>query len=127
NPGSDVDVMFLHPDSASKISKSVVQTVERVLYLLWDIGFKVGHSTRSVREAIAQANGEMVTKTAMLEARHLTGDAHLFRRFRSQFRKQCVQGHEKDYIAARMRDQTARHEKFANHIYLQEPDVKRGC
>jgi len=127
NPGSDVDVMFLHPDSAAEISKSVAQTVERVLYFLWDIGFKVGHSTRSVREAIKQANDEMLTKTALLEARHLTGDERLFRRFRAQFRKHCVAGHEKDYIAARMQDQTRRHEKFANHIYLQEPDVKRGC
>src|SRR5205814_7441754 len=105
----------------------VAQIVERVLYFLWDIGFKVGHATRSVREAVTQANSEMVTKTAMLEARHLIGDARLFRRFRAQFRKHCVQGHEKDYIAARMEDQTRRHAKFGNHIYLQEPDVKRGC
>ena len=127
NPGSDVDVMFLHPHTGDEVPKSVAQTVEQVLYFLWDIGFKVGHSTRSVREAVAQANGEMLTKTAMLEARHLTGDAELFQRFRAQFRKHCVQGHEKEYIAARMEDQARRHEKFANNVYLQEPNVKRGC
>ena len=96
--------------------------------MLWDIGFKVGHSTRSVREAIAQANGEMLTKTAMLEARLPRPATRNFtRRFRAQFRKQCVQGHEKEYIAARMEDQAQRHEKFANNVYLQEPNVKRGC
>ena len=94
----------------------MAKIIEQVLYLLWDAGFKVGHSTRSVREAIAQANGEMLTKTAMLEARHLTGDAELYRRFRAQFRRHCVQGHEKDYIAARMQDQTERHRKFLNSI-----------
>ena len=127
NPGSDVDVMFLHPHLGQEVPDSLKETVEQVLYFLWDIGFKVGHSTRSVREAVAQANGEMLTKTAMLEARHLTGDKELFQRFRAQFRKQCVQGHEKEYIRARMEDQAQRHEKFANNVYLQEPNVKRGC
>ncbi len=127
NPESDVDVMFLHPHVGKEVPDSLKETVEQVLYFLWDIGFKVGHSTRSVREAIAQANGEMLTKTAMLEARLLTGDTELFQRFRAQFRKQCVQGHEKEYIRARMEDQAQRHEKFANNVYLQEPNVKRGC
>jgi [protein-PII] uridylyltransferase len=127
NPGSDVDVMFLHPHLGKDLPESLQQIVEQVLYFLWDIGFKVGHSTRSVREAVAQANGDMLTKTAMLEARHLTGDQELFQRFRAQFRKHCVQGHEKEYITARMEDQALRHEKFANNVYLQEPNVKRGC
>ncbi|MEO7167715.1 MAG: [protein-PII] uridylyltransferase [Spartobacteria bacterium] len=127
NPGSDVDVMFLHPHTGKEVPDSLAQTVEQVLYLLWDVGFKVGHSTRSVREAVAQANGEMLIKTSMLEARPLTGDADLFQRFRGQFRRHCVQGHEKQYIAARMADQAERHTKFANNVYLQEPNVKRGC
>ncbi len=127
NPGSDVDLMFLHQHAGGEIPAAVSATAEQVLYFLWDVGFKVGHSTRSVQEAIAQANDEMLTKTAMLEARHLTGDADLYRLFRARFRKQCVQGHEKDYIAARMEDQARRHEKFANNVYLQEPNVKGGC
>ncbi len=127
NPGSDVDIMFLHPHTGKEVPESLAQTVEEVLYLLWDVGFKVGHSTRSVREAVAQANGEMLTKTAMLEARLLAGDEVLFHRFRNRFRTACVLGHEKEYIAARMEDQARRHEKFANNVYLQEPNVKRGC
>ena len=127
NPGSDVDVMFLHPHTGKEVPDSLAHTVEQVLYFLWDVGFKVGHSTRSVREAVAQANGDMLTKTAMLEARHLAGDAELFQRFRAQFRRHCVQGYEREYIAARMEDQAQRHKKFGNNVYLQEPNVKRGC
>jgi [protein-PII] uridylyltransferase len=127
NPGSDVDVMFLHQHSGDEVPPSLQETVEQVLYFLWDIGFKVGHSTRSVREAVAQANGDMLTKTAMLEARYLTGDQELYQRFRAQFRKHCVLRHEKEYIKARMEDQALRHAKFANNVYLQEPNVKHGC
>ncbi len=127
NPGSDVDVMFLHPHTGQNVPESLQHTVEQVLYFLWDIGFKVGHSTRSVREALSQANDNMQTKTAMLEARHLAGDPELFLRFRTRFRASCVQGYERKYVVARMQDQTQRHAKFGNSVFLQEPNVKTGC
>jgi len=101
--------------------------VQQILYLLWDSGFKVGHSTRSIKEAIAEANRDMKTKTAMLESRFLAGDAELAREFRKQFRSKCVDGHEREYVEMRMQDQVARHKKFGDSVYLQEPHVKSGC
>jgi len=127
NPFSDVDVMFLHRESDGEVSPFGAQVVEQVLYLLWDIGFKVGHSTRSVTQATEQANCDMLTKTAMLESRFLAGDDELFRVFRERFRNDCVLGHEREYVTMRMRDQAARHAKNGNSVYLQEPHVKRGC
>jgi [protein-PII] uridylyltransferase len=127
NPFSDIDVMLLHRQGARKISPHIGEMVEQVLYLLWDSGFKVGHSTRSIKEAIAQANHDMLTKTAMLEARFLTGDVELAREFRERFRSKCVQGHEREYVEMRMQDQVARHKKFGDSVYLQEPHVKSGC
>lgn len=127
NPCSDVDVMFVHGQSSGKVEPYVTQVVEQVLYLLWDIGFKVGHSTRSVREAIDQAKHDMLTKTAMLEARLLCGDEGVASIFRSRFRAECVKGSEKEYITLRMADQAARHEKYGNSVYMQEPHVKNGC
>ena len=127
NPWSDVDVMFLHGQSSEEVSPYVTQVVEQVLYLLWDIGFKVGHSTRSVNEAVEQANSDMLTKTAMLESRFLAGDHAITRAFREQFRERCVQGFESEYVAMRMRDQAARHAKHGNSVYMQEPHVKSGC
>ncbi|HXM33440.1 MAG TPA: nucleotidyltransferase domain-containing protein, partial [Chthoniobacterales bacterium] len=101
NPFSDVDVMFLHDKNGSRISPYAAEVVEQILYLLWDIGFKVGHSTRSISGAIALANKDMLTKTAMLESRHVTGDPDLARRFREQFREKCVEGREREYVELR--------------------------
>jgi [protein-PII] uridylyltransferase len=126
NPFSDVDVMLLHRQSA-EISPRLEEMVNQILYLLWDSGFKVGHSTRSIKEAIAQANSDMRTKTAMLEARFLAGDTQLAREFREQFRAKCVVGHERDYVEKRMDDQVARHKKFGDSVFLQEPNLKSGC
>src|SRR5205809_1788218 len=127
NPFSDIDVMLLHGEGTRKISPHLEEMVQHVLYLLWDSGFRVGHSTRSIKEAIAQANRDMLTKTAMLEARFLAGDAELAREFREQFRLRCVEGHEREYVEMRMQDQLTRHKKFGESVYLQEPHVKSGC
>jgi [protein-PII] uridylyltransferase len=126
NPFSDVDVMLLHRQSA-EVSPRLKEMVNQILYLLWDSGFKVGHSTRSIKEAIAQANSDMRTKTAMLEAQFLAGDTQLAREFREQFRAKCVVGHERDYVEMRMDDQVARHKKFGDSVFLQEPNLKSGC
>ncbi|HEY4273162.1 MAG TPA: [protein-PII] uridylyltransferase [Candidatus Udaeobacter sp.] len=126
NPFSDVDVMLLHRQGA-EVSPRLEEMVNQILYLLWDSGFKVGHSTRSIKEAIAQANSDMRTKTAMLEARFLAGDAELAQEFRRQFRSKCVVGHERDYVEMRMQDQVARHKRFGDSVYLQEPNLKSGC
>ena len=127
NPFSDIDVMLLHHQRATEISPDLEEMVNQVLYLLWDSGFKVGHSTRSIKEAIAQANRDMRTKTAMLESRFLAGDSELAREFRKQFRSKCVEGHERGYAEMRMQDQVARHKKFGDSVYLQEPNLKSGC
>jgi [protein-PII] uridylyltransferase len=127
NPFSDIDVMLLHHQGTKKISPHLEEMVQQVLYPLWDSGFKVGHSTRSIKDAIAQANRDMRTKTAMLESRFLAGDAELAQEFRDQFRSKCVDGHEREYVEMRMQDQVARHKKFGDSVYLQEPHVKNGC
>ncbi|MDQ6625843.1 MAG: DUF294 nucleotidyltransferase-like domain-containing protein, partial [Verrucomicrobiota bacterium] len=127
NPFSDVDVMFVHGDEGGEVSVFGAAVVEQVLYLLWDIGFKVGHSTRSVEQATQQANTDMLTKTAMLESRFLAGEGPLFESFRERFRDECVLGHEHAYVQMRMRDQAARHQKFGDSVYMQEPHLKSGC
>ena len=128
NPFSDVDLMFLHDQSGDEVAAAeLAGIVEKILYTLWDVGFKVGHSTRTVEEAISQANADMLSKTALIEARLVAGDETLFAKFQRQFVKQCIDSHEDEYIAQRVADQTDRHSKFGRTVYMQEPNIKNGC
>jgi len=127
NPYSDVDIMFLHPDSSKQTDARVNEVVQQILYMLWDVGFKVGHSTRSITGAVKEANADMLSKTALLESRFVAGDESLFAEYRTAFVKHCVVGHETEYIAQRVTNQAERHAKFNSTVYLQEPNIKNGC
>lgn len=126
NPFSDVDIMFLYQDSG-KAEARVNEVIQQILYMLWDVGFKVGHSTRTIAAAVKQANADMLSKTSLLEARLVAGDELLFDEFRAEFLRQCVLGHEDQYISERVANQTERHGKFGQTVYMQEPNIKNGC
>ena len=82
-PFSDLDLLFLLPD---KSPPHFEQVIEFMLYMLWDLGLKVGHSTRSMDECMRQAQADTTIRTAMLEARWLWGDQELYKKFRKRFR-----------------------------------------
>jgi [protein-PII] uridylyltransferase len=127
NPYSDIDILFLYPNNGPKNTAQVNDLVQHVLYMLWDIGFQVGHATRTMQELVTQANGDLRTKTSLLEARFLCGDEPLFAEYEKTFDRRCLHGHEKEYLAWRVADQHDRHEKAGNTPFLQEPNVKNGC
>jgi len=127
NPYSDIDILFLHPHDHAKFTVQVNDIVQHVLYVLWDIGFQVGHATRTLQELVTQANSDLRTKTSLLEARYLCGDEPLFTDFEKTFAHRCVHGHEKEFLEWRVADQAERHSKAGNTVFLQEPNVKNGC
>jgi [protein-PII] uridylyltransferase len=127
NPYSDIDILFLYPNDAARTTAQVNDLVQHVLYMLWDIGFQVGHATRTMLELVTQAKGDLRTKTSLLEARFLSGDETVFAEFEKTFERRCLHGHEKEYLAWRVADQLDRHEKAGGTPFLQEPNVKNGC
>jgi [protein-PII] uridylyltransferase len=125
NPYSDVDILFLH--DSLRLGDEMTEIVEQVLYMLWDVGFKVGHSTRSINDAIHLANSDVLTKTSLLESRFLAGDHRLHSKFRRDFFERCVRGQVKSYLKWRLENQDERHRKYGGSVFMQEPNVKNGC
>jgi [protein-PII] uridylyltransferase len=130
NPHSDIDFMFLHDGqvvAGSKPLPHLSKLMDGILYSLWDLGFKIGHSVRTISEAVQVANSDMQSKTSLIEARLITGNDKLFAKLEKTLVAKCVEGREDEYIAARIQDQTARREKFGNSPTMQEPNIKNGC
>jgi [protein-PII] uridylyltransferase len=130
NPHSDIDFMFLHAGqvvAGMKALPHLSKLMDSILYPLWDLGFKIGHSVRTIQECVQVANGDMQAKTSLIEARFIVGDEKLFEKFQKAVEAKCVDGHEDEYISQRVQDQAARHEKFGNSATMQEPNIKNGC
>jgi len=127
NPGSDIDLLFIHPTTTKTIQPAAADMVEEILLMLFDVGFKVGHAVRSVKETISFANSDHPTKTALLDARFITGDPELYSEFVESFRRNCIVGKEDVYLNERSNDIRKRHAKHSNTVYLQEPNVKESC
>ncbi len=122
-PHSDIDLLFLHP---YKLTPNAEQVIEHVLYTLWDLGFKVGHAVRSLDESIARARADMTIRTALLEARHVHGDATLLDELRRRFDAELVPGSEAEFVKAKLDERDARHRRVGDSRYLLEPNIKDG-
>jgi [protein-PII] uridylyltransferase len=127
NPRSDIDLLFLLPRSSKNLPQPLQAVVQDVLYLLWDVGFKVGHACRSIVECIQQAKIDQENKTSLMEARLITGDAALFQNFQTRFAKECIDKGQTAFFELRRQDLRNRHEKYSHTVFLQEPNVKESC
>ncbi|MFL6844884.1 MAG: [protein-PII] uridylyltransferase [Allosphingosinicella sp.] len=120
---SDVDIAFVTPARPGRWAK---QAVESILYLLWDLGLKLGPSTRSVEELIALAGTDHTVRTALLEARWLWGDEPLYDEVQARFWKEVVAGKAKSFVTEKLEERNARHRRMGDSRYVVEPNVKEG-
>ena len=122
-PGSDIDLLFLLPYKTTPWSESVV---EIILYALWDLKLKVGHSTRTVEECIREAKADMTIRTALLEARFIIGEAKLYGEFETRFDKDIVIGTAPEFVSEKLAERERRVTRAGTSRYLVEPNVKDG-
>jgi [protein-PII] uridylyltransferase len=128
SPLSDIDVMFLYPSTgaAKDLAKFQEHLTNGVLYPLWDLRLKVGHSTRTLNDVFAEAGRDIRTKTSLLESRFIAGTESLYDTFAEAYSKHYLTDNPKGYIAARLADQASRRAQNGDTVFMQEPDIKNG-
>lgn len=122
-PFSDVDVMFLTPYKQTGWHEQVIETI---LYILWDLGLKLGHSTRSVDEMVRAAKDDLTIRTALLEARYVWGDQALYDEGGVRFRREVVAGTAKSFVTDKLAEREVRHKRMGDSRYVVEPNLKEG-
>ncbi|MGE0503581.1 MAG: [protein-PII] uridylyltransferase [Rhizobiaceae bacterium] len=122
-PGSDIDLLFVLPYKQTPWGE---QVAEYMLYMLWDMGLKVGHATRTIDECVRLSRSDTTIRTAILEARFLWGDRPLFEDLVTRFDREVVRNTGAEYVAAKLAERDERHRKVGESRYLVEPNVKDG-
>ncbi len=122
-PQSDVDIAFLTPAKATSWCE---QAIEAILYFLWDLSLKVGHSTRSPDDVVRMAKSDLTIRTALLEGRYVWGDRELYDIAARRFQAEVVAGTERQFVAEKLAERNERHKRVGDSRYVVEPNVKEG-
>jgi len=122
HPASDVDLLVLLDDDVQTLPK---ESIEALVQLLWDAGFYLGHSVRTVSQCADEAARDIVTATALMESRLLAGPMALMERMLEATSADHIWP-AADFFEAKYAEQKARHEQYHGTAYNLEPNIKEG-
>ena len=122
-PHSDVDLLILYDRSSIDFARFLAG---EMIYLLWDVGLKVGHSWRTPDECVEMARQDSTVENALLDARHLVGGLEVWEVLRSLLQR-YRRRHSQRFVE-RIRDEVAGryYGRLGETVFLQEPNVKES-
>lgn len=120
---SDVDIAFVTP---WKQTSWCEQVIEAILYQLWDLGLKIGHSSRSLDDVVRMAKSDLTIRTALLEGRYIWGDEQLYDQVAQRFDREVVAGTARTFVSEKLAERNERHRRMGDSRYVVEPNLKEG-
>ena len=127
NPCSDIGLLWLYPVAATDVPAPVQAAIRQIADILAALGFRTSHTHGSVSECIGQANSDQHLKTALIDARLVTGDGSLFQQFEPEFTRECLNTRQPALFEFLRQEQRSRHQKSFRTVFLQEPNVEESC
>lgn len=122
-PKSDTDLLILINNQKKDQYK---KNIANFLAYLWDIGIEVSHSTRTIKECIAEGSKDISIATTLLESRYICGSKIMFENLIKTIDDSKSFWNKKDFYQEKIQEQIKRHLQFNNTAYNLEPDIKNG-
>ena len=107
-PYSDIDILFLTPYKQTAWGENVIETI---LYLLWDLGLKVGHAVRNIEECLRIAKNDITARTSLLENEFLFGSIELANKLNKKLWKDIFEKSAPEFIEKKLEERNLRHKK----------------
>ena len=121
---SDIDIMLVYNRRSDQTQLEAFAS--QLITVLWDTGFDVGHSCRSIHECVQVTQDDLFSKTSMLEARYVAGDMQVYRQYQRVTSKPLFKRQVGRFISQKIQDWNDRHKAYGSTIYLQEPNIKES-
>lgn len=119
-PLSDLDFLILVEQTPSlEIEEKITQFIQ----FLWDCGFEVGHSVRTLQQCESEGKQDITIATNLLEARFLIGNRPHFDAL-NELVKRADFWSKEDFFNAKVQEQIERYQRYHNTAYNLEPDIK---
>ncbi len=124
-PHSDFDLMILAENEKEKIAGSAM--IQQFLRSLWDTGFNVGHSVRTVQDCLNLYATDVDSWASILESRFVCGSKRVLDLYADAVFKQIKKKFDLVFVKAIIIGMDDRHEKYGNSVKLLEPNVKNSA
>ena len=129
-PHSDVDVLILRPDpvpaDASGTDHHHEQRIGGFLSALWDVGFEVGHSARTVAECSREMQADVTVLTTLIENRLLAGSGPLYDKMTDAIAAELSDSGLRAFYDAKVLEQQQRHIRNHDLASNLEPNIKES-
>lgn len=123
HPHSDVDLLILLAESPP--TEVLRSAIENFVTLLWDAGFYLGHSVRTVETCVSEAKKDIATATALMESRLLSGCKKMMVAMLDATATDQVWS-AAEFFDEKFEEQVKRHEQYHGTAYNLEPNIKEG-
>lgn len=122
-PYSDIDVMVLTQGNQADLGQAISQGV---FHRLWDLGFQVGHSVRTIAECLEIGGTDLPACTSLMESRFLGGNAQVFQEFHRKFDRRILKRRAKQFVQDKIEERQREYAKFGGTVFLLEPNIKKS-
>ena len=122
-PQSDIDLLIL---TSSRMDGYEKDQAEALIRNLWDFGFSVGASVRSLAQCQEASAKDPDTWTSFLNERFISGNYELYREFATLMGKKLWPWRLSALVQAKLEEHRVRTGKMGSLVQMLEPNIKEG-
>jgi len=124
-PHSDFDLMIIFPDEKAKAAGA--DSAQHFLHSLWNIGFDIGHSVRTIADCIKLYQTDVDVWASVLESRYVCGNTAVLREYTQVMMQAVGKGRDVKFVTSVLEGIDERHLKYGNSVRLLEPNIKNSA